>query len=93
MMQVLLPAPAYKRVAERLACLPHQIEPLLWSSHAIIGEDGQPVDNPTPDAAWMSIDAFFTGEMTALAQSIVDFGSVSWIQAPLAGLDAPRFSR
>lgn len=91
MTQVLLPAPAYERVAERLAMLPHQIEPLLWSDDGIVDKDGQPVDNPAPGAAWMSIDAFFTDEMMALAQCIVDFGSVSWIQTPLAGIDAPPF--
>ena len=91
MTQVLLPAPAYERVADRLASLPHQIEPLLWSSGGVTNEDGQPVDNPTPGVAWMSIDAFFTGEMMALAQSVVDAGSVSWVQAPLAGIDAPPF--
>ncbi|MGZ0178909.1 MAG: D-2-hydroxyacid dehydrogenase [Acidimicrobiales bacterium] len=91
MTQVLLPALAYERVADRLASLPHQIEPLLWSSDGVTKKDGQPVENPAPGAAWMSIDAFFTGEMMALAQSIVDFGSVSWVQAPLAGIDAPPF--
>jgi phosphoglycerate dehydrogenase-like enzyme len=91
MTQVLLPALAYERVADRLASLPHQIEPLLWSSDGVTNKDGQPVENPAPGAAWMSIDAFFTGEMMALAQSIVDFGSVSWVQAPLAGIDAPPF--
>ncbi|MFT4989375.1 MAG: phosphoglycerate dehydrogenase-like enzyme, partial [Acidimicrobiales bacterium] len=63
----------------------------LWSSDGVTNKDGQPVENPAPGAAWMSIDAFFTGEMMALAQSIVDFGSVSWVQAPLAGIDAPPF--
>jgi phosphoglycerate dehydrogenase-like enzyme len=91
MTQILLPALAYERVADRLASLPHQIEPLLWSSDGVTKKDGQPVENPAPGAAWMSIDAFFTGEMMALAQSIVDFGSVSWVQAPLAGIDAPPF--
>ena len=91
MTQILLPALAYERVADRLASLPHQIEPLLWSSDGVTNKDGQPVENPAPGAAWMSIDAFFTGEMMALAQSIVDFGSVSWVQAPLAGIDAPPF--
>jgi phosphoglycerate dehydrogenase-like enzyme len=91
MTQVLLPAPAYERVADRLASLPHPIEPLLWSSDGVTNEHGQPVENPAPGVAWMSIDAFFTGEMMALAQSVVGFGSVSWVQAPLAGIDAPPF--
>ena len=93
MTQVLLPAPAYERVADRLVSLPHQIQPLLWSSDGIVDNDGQPVDHPTPGAAWMSIDAFFTGEMAVLAQAVVDFGSVSWVQAPLAGIDAPPFQQ
>jgi phosphoglycerate dehydrogenase-like enzyme len=93
MTQILLPAAAYERVADRLASLPHQIEPLLWSSDGISDEDGQPVDDPAPDAAWMTLDVFFAGEMMALAQSIVDFGSVSWVQAPLAGIDAPPFQQ
>ena len=93
MTQVLLPAPAYERVADRLASLPHQIEPLLWSTDGIVDKDGQPVDDAAPGAAWMSIDAFFTGEMMTVAQAIVDFGSVSWVQAPLAGIDAPPFQQ
>ena len=91
MTHVLLPGAAYERIADRLVSLPHQIQPLLWSSAGIIDAHDEPVDHPDPNAAWMSIDAFFTGEMMALAQSIVDFGSVGWVQAPLAGVDAPPF--
>ena len=43
MTQVLLPAPAYERVADRLVSLPHQIQPLLWSSDGIVDNDGQHV--------------------------------------------------
>ena len=46
MTQVLLPAPAYERVADRLVSLPHQIQPLLWSSDGIVDNDGQPVEQP-----------------------------------------------
>ena len=93
MAQVLLPAAAYERVAALLAALPHPIEPLLWSSDGITDEHEQPVADPAPTAAWMSIDAFFTGEMMVLAQAIVDLGSVRWVQAPLAGIDAPPFQQ
>ena len=63
MTQVLIPVPAYERVADRLVSLPHQIEPLLWSTGGVVDNDGQPVEKPAPEAAWMSIDAFFTGDM------------------------------
>ena len=94
MTQVLLPAPAYERVADRLVSLPHQIEPLLWSTDGIVDNDGQPVDDAAPRCGmdeyrrvlhWRDDDR--------LAQAIVDFGSVSWVQAPLAGIDAPPFQQ
>lgn len=91
MTQVLLPAAAYERVSERLAALPHDIEPLLWSSDGVLNTDGEPVADPAPGAAWMSIDAFFSGEIMTLAESIVGLGSVGWAQGPLAGFDAPPF--
>jgi len=91
MRHVLVPAPAYPRVAAGLSELPHDINVVLWTPEGITDVDGTPVDEAQPEAAWLSIDLLFAGDFMPFAQSVVDVGSMQWVQGPLAGFDAPPF--
>ncbi|MFT7597963.1 MAG: phosphoglycerate dehydrogenase-like enzyme [Acidimicrobiales bacterium] len=89
--QVLIPAAAIPRVSERLEASPHNIELLAWSSDGITTTGGTTVDDPKPEAAWLTMDLFFSGEFATMADTIVDLGCVQWVQGFLAGVDAPPF--
>jgi phosphoglycerate dehydrogenase-like enzyme len=91
--QVLMHRDAYQRVADRLAALPHAIDAVLWTTDGFVDRDGKAVTNPQPEAAWLSIDLFFTGEFMAMADAVVAAGSVRWVQGFLAGVDAPPFRK
>lgn len=91
MPSVLLPASAYERVSDRLQAMPHAIDIALWSAGELHDVAGDPIEDISPTAAWMSIDLFFTDEIMAFAQALVAMGSVNWVQGPLAGVDAPPF--
>lgn len=93
MVQVLIPASAHERVAHRIAALPHDTELLLWSEGVVSDETGTTIDDPRPEAAWLSIDLFFTGEIMAFAEAASEMGTVKWVQGPLAGVDAPPFQK
>ncbi len=93
MRHLLIPAPAHERVAEALAELDHEVEVLLWSADAIRDLAGTIVVSPKPEAAWLSIDLFFTDEIMNFVDCIVELGTVRWVQGPLAGVDAPPFRK
>ncbi len=90
--QVLLPAAAYQRVAERLAASPHEPEILLWSPAGIERPDGSTPSSVAPDAAWASIDLLFSGQFGAYVTALLEPGTVRWVQGCLAGTDGPLFA-
>ncbi|MEL7156021.1 MAG: D-2-hydroxyacid dehydrogenase [Actinomycetota bacterium] len=95
--QILIPAPAHRRVAAALDGLDHELDVLSWAADGVTraGVDGAgvPVEEGAarPEAAWLAPDVLFSGELAAMAKAIVDLGSVQWVQGPLAGVDAPPF--
>lgn len=91
--QVLVHASAHERVAEPLAALPHDLDVLLWSPDGVTRPDGSPVEAAAPEAAWISMDVFFSGDFGPMADAVVRFGSVRWTQGFLAGVDAPPFQK
>ncbi len=91
--QIIVPATAYPRISERLDALGHDLEVLLWSSDAVRRLDGTTVDAPAPEAAWLAVDLFLSGELATMADALVDYRSVSWVQGCLAGVDAPPFQK
>lgn len=91
--QVLIHAAAHERVADRLAALPHDLDVLLWSADGVTRADGAPVASAEPEAAWISMDVFFSGDFAPMADAVVSFGTVRWAQGFLAGIDAPPFQK
>lgn len=96
--QILIPAPAYRRVAAPLEALDHRLDVLLWSADGITrAADGD--DRATtvaagearPEAAWLAPDVLFSSELAPMATTIVELGTVQWVQGPLAGVDARPF--
>lgn len=88
-----MPAAAVPRVSDRLAASNHRVEALAWSSDGITSADGSPVANPRPEAAWLTMDLFFNGGLGLMADTIVELGSVQWVQGFLAGVDPPPFQK
>lgn len=91
--QVLVHAAAYDRVADRLDALPHDLDVLRWSVDGVTSADGSIPDAPQPEAAWISMDVFFSGDFGPMAEAVTSFGTVRWVQGFLAGVDAPPFQK
>ena len=95
--QILIPAAAFPRVADRLAALSDEtgeaIEVLAWSEDGVVDADGQPVSDPQPEVAWTAIDLFFVGQFATFVDAALETGTVKWVQGCLAGTDAPPFAR
>ena len=101
--QVLLPADDYPRLADRLAALDHDIEPLLWAPGGVTLVDGTSVADGAgnanaratfaPEAAWVSISLLFSGSLPAFVEAALAPGTLRWTQACLAGTDAPPFQQ
>ncbi|MDG2113621.1 MAG: D-2-hydroxyacid dehydrogenase [Actinomycetota bacterium] len=91
--QILVPNASHGRIAERLAAVGTDIEVLLWSPDGITLVDGSAVDDTAPEAAWIGIDLFFSGQFVDFVDSVIDLGSVRWVQGCLAGTDAHPFKR
>ena len=92
--QILIPSIAFPRVEERLKVLP-ELDIALWSPEAIQRQDGSPISPSElkPEIAWIPIDMFFTGQFLEFVEAFLTPGSVKWVQACLAGTDAPPFHR
>ena len=92
--QILIPSVAFPRVEERLKVLP-ELDIALWSPEAIQRQDGSPISPSElqPEIAWIPIDMFFTGQFLEFVEAFLTPGSVKWVQACLAGTDAPPFHR
>lgn len=71
----------------------HQVELLAWTGDGISDATGAAVDNAAPEAAWLTMDLFFTGEFGPMAEAIIELGSVQWVQGFLAGIDAPPLQK
>lgn len=86
---------AHQRVAEQLAALDHDLDLLLWGPDGLTRPDGSIVHSSqaAPEVAWISIDLFFAGQFPALVDSVVASESLKWVQACLAGTDAPPFAK
>ena len=101
--QILLPADDYPRLADRLAALDHDIEPLLWRRDGVSLADGTSIADGAgnadadarfaPEAAWVSISLLFSGAFPAFVDAALAPGTLRWTQACLAGTDAPPFQQ
>lgn len=91
--QILVPAAAHGRIADRLSSSDHDLDVLLWSPDGITRSDGTIVDDPAPVAAWIAIDLMFSGLLIEYVDALLELGSVEWVQGCLAGTDGPPFRR
>ena len=92
--QILIPSVAFPRVEERLKVFP-ELDIALWSPEATQRQDGSPIpfSELKPEIAWIPIDMFFTGQFLEFVEAFLAPGSLKWVQACLAGTDAPPFHR
>lgn len=90
--QILIPSVAFPRVEERLKVF-GELDIALWSPEATRRQDGTQISfsELTPEIAWIPIDMFFTGQFLEFVEVFLTTGSVKWVQACLAGTDAPPF--
>jgi phosphoglycerate dehydrogenase-like enzyme len=93
--QILMSKSAHQRVAEQLTALGHDLDLLLWSPDGLTRPDGSIVETSeaAPEVAWISIDLFFDGHFPAFVDAVVASDSLKWVQACLAGTDAPPFAK
>ncbi len=101
--QVLLPADDYRRLADRISALDHDITPLLWSREGVTLADGSVIADasgvPTGDAgyapvaAWISIGLLFGGNLAPFVEAALAPRTLRWTQICLAGTDAPPFQQ
>ena len=91
--QILIPAAAYPRVADRLGASGHELEVLLWSTDAVVRPDGSPASDVHPEVAWIAIDLLFGTSFPAYVDALLAPDTVQWVQGCLAGTDGPLFQR
>ena len=90
--EILLPADAYPRIADRLDDVPHDLLPRLWTPQGITDTDGRAVPDARPEVGWTAIDLLFSGQFGAFVSDLLAPGSVRWVQGCLAGTDGPLFA-
>ena len=92
--QILIPSIAFPRVEARLKVF-GELDIALWSPEATRRQDGTQISlsELTPEIAWIPIDMFFTGQFLEFVEAFLAPGSLKWVQACLAGTDAPPFHR
>jgi phosphoglycerate dehydrogenase-like enzyme len=89
--QVLIPHMAHDRIRSRLDDLPHDLAILRWSPTGVTWADGSPVpaNRYAPEVGWIAIDTMFSGDFPSFAATMLEPGTVRWVQSCLAGIDAP----
>ncbi|HAA66263.1 MAG TPA: hypothetical protein DCY36_10575 [Acidimicrobiaceae bacterium] len=93
--QLLIPAASFERVEQRLSVFSSEIDAILWSSNGLTAPDGSSIEPSEfkPEIGWIPIDVLFSGEFLAFVDSLLEPGSLKWVQSCLAGADAPPLQR
>jgi len=95
MMRLIMFETAHRRIADRLAALEGQIEPVLVSADGVIRLDGQALDEETaqPSAGWASADAFGAPGGRVLLVSCLKSNRLAWVHSGAAGVDNPVWAQ
>ena len=93
--QVLIPLAVYDRLQSRLEASPNEFNVLRWSPSEITWPDGSPVaaSDYNPEVGWIPIDLLFSGDFVSFVDSLLEPGTVQWVQSCLAGGDAPPLQK
>jgi len=101
--QVLIPLMAYDRIQSRLEASPSELDVVCWSSSGITWPDGSQVaaSDYQPEVAWIPIDLLLSekstgmpgGDFVSFVDSLLESGTVQWVQSCLAGADAPPLQK
>jgi phosphoglycerate dehydrogenase-like enzyme len=91
--QILLMRPAYERIQPLLEKDHIEIDPVLVEMDGSLTHKGEAVtiEDVSPKAAWLSIDAMIGGPVRKFAITILKSETLTWMQTGSAGFDNPLF--
>lgn len=92
-MEILLHKISYERMRERLDGLGLDLQVTCVDADGAYSRDGMIVEpeDVRPEAVWVSMDFFDTGQVPASFDMVLRPGSVKWMQTFNAGLDRGRY--
>ncbi len=95
MTQLLLHAPAYGAVADRIAALAPDLDIILMDNEGALTRDGAPLAaaDARPEAAWFSESLYMSPVARTFAGVMLASDGLKWVQSAAAGFDNPVFAR
>ena len=93
-MKILLYAPSYERIKERLHAIAPTVQPILMARDGTLHEGGTQaaVDDIRPEIAWPNSEVYLGGPARDFMIAILKSATLKWVQTSSAGVEHPVFA-